>query len=185
MPEGAVYVGRPSKWGNPYRVQPMADGDGWRYRGNGTTAWSADDDHQWSKTEASARAVEAFRERLLPGSIKWRNIQVELAGRDLACWCPLDQPCHADVLLEIATGGRPVTPTERRRRNRLADVLWLAETGENLTGAATRLGIDPESLRSWCRRHAPDALRTLNAREPRDPNQRPGLEAMSGKRWAS
>ncbi|HEY9371501.1 DUF4326 domain-containing protein [Streptomyces sp.] len=26
----------------------------------------------------------------------------ELAGRDLACWCPLDQPCHADVLLEIA-----------------------------------------------------------------------------------
>jgi hypothetical protein len=41
-----------------------------------------------------------------------------------------------------------VTPTERRRRNRLADVLWLAETGENLTGAATRLGIDPESLRS-------------------------------------
>jgi hypothetical protein len=26
----------------------------------------------------------------------------ELAGRDLACWCPLDQPCHADVLLELA-----------------------------------------------------------------------------------
>jgi hypothetical protein len=25
-----------------------------------------------------------------------------LAGRDLACWCPLDQPCHADVLLELA-----------------------------------------------------------------------------------
>lgn len=26
----------------------------------------------------------------------------ELRGKDLACWCPLDQPCHADVLLEIA-----------------------------------------------------------------------------------
>jgi len=25
-----------------------------------------------------------------------------MAGRDLACWCPLDEPCHADVLLEIA-----------------------------------------------------------------------------------
>jgi hypothetical protein len=25
-----------------------------------------------------------------------------LAGRDLACWCPLGQPCHADVLLELA-----------------------------------------------------------------------------------
>jgi len=26
----------------------------------------------------------------------------ELRGHDLACWCPLDQPCHADVLLELA-----------------------------------------------------------------------------------
>lgn len=32
------------------------------------------------------------------------QIRAELAGRDLACWCPLDQPCHADVLLEIANG---------------------------------------------------------------------------------
>jgi hypothetical protein len=29
------------------------------------------------------------------------EIRRELRGRDLACWCPLDQPCHADVLLEI------------------------------------------------------------------------------------
>jgi hypothetical protein len=28
----------------------------------------------------------------------------ELRGKDLACWCPLDQPCHADVLLELAAG---------------------------------------------------------------------------------
>jgi hypothetical protein len=25
-----------------------------------------------------------------------------LRGRDLVCWCPLDQACHADVLLELA-----------------------------------------------------------------------------------
>ena len=25
-----------------------------------------------------------------------------LRGHDLACWCPLNQPCHADVLLELA-----------------------------------------------------------------------------------
>jgi hypothetical protein len=30
------------------------------------------------------------------------KIRRHLAGKDLACWCPLDQPCHADVLLEIA-----------------------------------------------------------------------------------
>lgn len=33
------------------------------------------------------------------------DVRWHLAGRDLACWCPLDQPCHADVLLEIANGG--------------------------------------------------------------------------------
>ena len=35
------------------------------------------------------------------------DIQADLAGRDLACWCPLDQPCHADVLLDIANPGAP------------------------------------------------------------------------------
>lgn len=30
----------------------------------------------------------------------------ELRGKDLACWCPLDQPCHADALLAIANGPR-------------------------------------------------------------------------------
>jgi hypothetical protein len=28
----------------------------------------------------------------------------ELRGHDLACWCKLDEPCHADVLLELANG---------------------------------------------------------------------------------
>lgn len=29
-------------------------------------------------------------------------LREDLGGRDLACWCPLDAPCHADVLLELA-----------------------------------------------------------------------------------
>ena len=33
------------------------------------------------------------------------EIREALDGKDLACWCPLDQPCHADVLLSIAAGG--------------------------------------------------------------------------------
>jgi hypothetical protein len=34
-----------------------------------------------------------------------------LAGRDLACWCPLDgQPCHGDPLLDLAAGRRMSTP---------------------------------------------------------------------------
>lgn len=41
--------------------------------------------------------------------LRWRgervtvaDVRAELAGRDLACWCPVGMPCHADVLLEIA-----------------------------------------------------------------------------------
>jgi hypothetical protein len=32
------------------------------------------------------------------------SIRTQLRGCDLACWCPLDQPCHAEVLLELANG---------------------------------------------------------------------------------
>jgi len=42
----------------------------------------------------------------------------DLRGRDLACWCPLDQPCHADVLLELANAADRITPKNfRPRRN--------------------------------------------------------------------
>ena len=39
-----------------------------------------------------------------PAPVSIAQVQSELRGRDLACWCPLDQPCHADVLLELANG---------------------------------------------------------------------------------
>ena len=83
MPEGAVYVGRPSKWGNDFTV----DGG----------------DRQ--------RAVNYFVDMLWraplqqDGRTALQMIREDLAGKDLACYCPLDQPCHADVLLEIANGG--------------------------------------------------------------------------------
>ena len=87
-PEGAVVVARPSKWGNPYATD--------EYR----VDYPAADLH-----ELRRMAVSDFR-GLLEG--KWGEEHGEypsvrtLAGRDLACWCPLDQPCHADVLLAIA-----------------------------------------------------------------------------------
>jgi hypothetical protein len=45
--------------------------------------------------------VENFR-RHLGRSLQLQQLSVSLRGKDLACWCPLDQPCHADVLLEFA-----------------------------------------------------------------------------------
>jgi hypothetical protein len=50
-------------------------------------------------------AVEQFREHLHPRSVRARDAEIQLGGRDLVCWCPLDQPCHADVLLDLANGG--------------------------------------------------------------------------------
>lgn len=76
MPEGAVYVGRPTRWGNPFTVTP---------------------DH-----DAKA-CVREFRHYVLGRLSSGVGYPLrELRGKDLACWCPLDQPCHADVLLELA-----------------------------------------------------------------------------------
>ena len=43
----------------------------------------------------------------MPGPIpRLDAIQRELCGRDLACWCPIGQPCHADVLIALANGAK-------------------------------------------------------------------------------
>jgi len=93
MPEGAVYVGRPTKWGNPYIVgRNYADGE--------------HDEIPYDNIDAET-AVRWYREAIENGistavNLTIEEIKNELRGKDLACWCPLDQPCHADVLLEIA-----------------------------------------------------------------------------------
>jgi hypothetical protein len=48
--------------------------------------------------------VTLYREALLRGDLACAvtDVRRELAGRDLACWCPAHEPCHADVLLEVA-----------------------------------------------------------------------------------
>lgn len=79
MPEDTVYVGRPSKFGNPYQVGKIFD-------------------NKYPVTQE--QAVAFYRDLMLT----WRIGVVieELAGKNLACWCALDEPCHADVLLELA-----------------------------------------------------------------------------------
>ena len=48
--------------------------------------------------------VDLYRRDLEAGRLGFTLYDVRrvLAGRDLACWCPLGGPCHADVLLEVA-----------------------------------------------------------------------------------
>jgi hypothetical protein len=49
-------------------------------------------------------AVRRYREDLFAGRllVTIEDTRRELRGRDLACYCPLDEPCHADVLLAVA-----------------------------------------------------------------------------------
>jgi hypothetical protein len=88
MPPNAVYVGRPSRWGNSWTIE------GARRAGfTGSDAYLA------------AFAAGMFRRGMLAAVPACKPILAalpELRGRDLACWCRLDQPCHADVLLELA-----------------------------------------------------------------------------------
>jgi hypothetical protein len=58
---------------------------------------------------AHAAAVELFRVwALAPEQAEHRAmVRQELRGKNLACYCAADLPCHADVLLEIANGDEP------------------------------------------------------------------------------
>ena len=91
----AIYVGRGSKWGNPWVV-------------TGNLIKDADHDHLIafdSHDEALRHAVSWYAEAIPNGweSVPMlKDIRAELAGHDLMCWCPAGQPCHADVLLDIA-----------------------------------------------------------------------------------
>ena len=70
-----VYVGRPTKWGNPYHIGVDGNRD---------------------------QVLKKYREYLetSPGLVN--EAKIELRGKNLACWCKPTEDCHADILLEIA-----------------------------------------------------------------------------------
>ena len=90
MPPNTVKVDRATKWGNPWTIA--------KGRAAGFVGTDAD---------LRKMAVGFFRNgcaKCLPVVADIVASAGELRGKNLACWCPLDQPCHADVLLEIANG---------------------------------------------------------------------------------
>ena len=80
MPANTVKVCRPGKWGNPFPV---------------------------GEDREPEEAVNAFEHwiREQGGRALLADLH-ELRGKNLACWCRLDEPCHADVLLTVANEGR-------------------------------------------------------------------------------
>ena len=73
MPANAIYVGRPTVWGNPYVVgSELMNGERSR----------------------AGKALELY-EQHLADNFNERDIRHCLHDKDLACWCALDEPCHA------------------------------------------------------------------------------------------
>ena len=147
MPTNAVYVGRPTAFGNPFiyrqRIGGLVHygpkhlerfGRAWDFEGRISGHGARHDmflpiagSDRLEQVETYVRwatrgeLVELFRLTLTAPTLgmQWASpsrggrfatvtpdeIRTHLGGKDLACWCPLDQPCHADVLLEIANGG--------------------------------------------------------------------------------
>ncbi|MEW6121625.1 MAG: DUF4326 domain-containing protein [Pseudomonadota bacterium] len=90
MPPNTVKVDRSTRWGNPWTVA--------RAREVGFAGTDA---------ELAARCVGFFRNGInkgLPAVCSAAGVRENLRGKNLACWCALDAPCHADVLMEIANG---------------------------------------------------------------------------------
>jgi hypothetical protein len=106
MPDGAKYVGRPSRWGNPFTIHRVDCRVTWgAFCYEIHSGLSVEATHVDNSREAHQMAVELYLQWLDDYHEMREAIRRELAGHDLACWCPLDYSCHADVLLEIANGG--------------------------------------------------------------------------------
>jgi len=89
LPAGCAYVGRPTRFGNPFHQAEIGRAEAVRR----FALWLE------GRLEAPPGTRPDARQRLLADL-------PALRGLDLACWCPLDGPCHADVLLDRAN--RPV-----------------------------------------------------------------------------
>lgn len=95
MPPNTVKVDRSTKWGNPFLPTDVC----------------VTESEVYTKGEpiGLSGAVIAFR-RIVEKDLKNSPAKLkELRGKNLACWCALDQPCHADILLELANRTEGVT----------------------------------------------------------------------------
>lgn len=113
MPPNTVSVTRPGRFGNPVSVgdyflggDPGGIGGPFRMSWCVTVAEHADS--RYTHIDTPAKAVDAFW--MISKSRFTKEEIAKLRGKNLACFCALDQPCHADVLLELANAKSNVQP---------------------------------------------------------------------------
>ena len=104
LPPNTVVVTRPRHLGNPFRI------GGWYRRGDVGqrgpfrfiyTASCIGEQPGYTEIKTATEAVEWYRWYRSVSPLREHELN-ELSGKDVACWCALDQPCHGDVLLELA-----------------------------------------------------------------------------------
>jgi hypothetical protein len=104
MPTDARYVGRPSYFGNPYKPGDVClVGDLLPFPVPTARTWDGPcgASNLWAVKCVDVELAVAWYRQWASSALEPRSVEL-LRGLDLACWCPLDQPCHGDVLLELA-----------------------------------------------------------------------------------
>lgn len=86
MPPNTVSVTRPGKWGNPWPIGQFGPMDRFAIDAEGAVGL-----FKMMLSDPEMRAGANYPVDLSP-----------LAGKNLACFCSLSQPCHADILLDLA-----------------------------------------------------------------------------------
>lgn len=117
MPPNTVKVDRSTPYGNPWKRRQHQDavklstGEWMLLPVRMSFAGAVDRFRRWMKGEFG-RTIGPIDHPLYglvmcPGEPFKAS---DLRGKNLACWCPLDQPCHADALLELANADPPNDP---------------------------------------------------------------------------
>ncbi len=104
-----VKVDRTTRWGNQFKADatPFSNGD-WQVFLCTDGRWAGPPvGFAATRRGAILLSVAKHREWLTGenGALMRAQLRAQLEGKNLACWCPLGSPCHADVLLEIANSG--------------------------------------------------------------------------------
>lgn len=104
MPPNTLYVGRPTKYGNRYRVA---------WSGNGPKRWGVEDTKtghfvipNMGRMAAHLTCIDSYRAEMLivkqEDPERYAELMESLKGYDsIACWCGVKTPCHGDVLIDL------------------------------------------------------------------------------------
>lgn len=95
LPEKTVYVGRPSMYGNPFKVRKTCGSDSCK---NHAQQWAVDKFKLWLDGK-----FDEVRPDLVEQKQKVLTHIKYLRGKDLACWCEEGTPCHGDILIKMAS----------------------------------------------------------------------------------